>query len=137
MMIKILPVTSEVINGSWVLLATSLAIISLVYIVHEFRARGFDRPWTGGMRLSLALIVISIGVSVSHFPIWELRHFDSDSKFGDWRVMVMASGAFTGAIGFLIANREISRQLYGNGPWIATAASLVAFWVATVVSYYW
>jgi hypothetical protein len=137
MISKVLQLVSEMINGAWVLMAISLAIMSIVYLRHEFLARGVQRPWTSGMRVALAMAILSIGVGLSHLPIWEWRHFNSHERFGEWRAGVMALGAFIGSTGFLFANREISRQLYGDAPWMSTAAIVVMFLVATATFHQW
>lgn len=127
---------TEAINGAWVLLAISLATLSIVYLRHEIRARGAGRPWTSGMRAALAKMLLSIGVGVAHFPLWEWRHFAHTDSLDGWRITVMATGAFIGACGFLISNREVSRALYGNGPWMVTAAVVTMFLAATAISYW-
>lgn len=131
----LLPVASEMINGAWIILATSMMVMASVYLRHELIARGWSRPWTSGMRVALALGILSFGVAISHFPIWEWRFSDGESSFGQWRVALMAAGASIGSMGFLFANREVSRRLYGDLPWMATAAVVVIFLAATIVSY--
>lgn len=132
----LLPVFSELINGAWMILATSMTIMSVIYLRHEFAARGVERPWTSGMRVALSLVILSFGVTVSHFPIWEWRLFAEGTRFGEWRISIMAVGALIGSLGFLFANREISRQLYGDAPWMTTAATVVVFCAATIMRYW-
>lgn len=133
---QILPISSEMVNGAWIILATSMTVMSTVYLRHELIARGISRPWTSGMRMAFALMILSFGVALSHFPLWEWR-FSEGGAFGQWRIMLMAVGSLVGATGFLFANREISRQLYGDAPWMATAATVVLFFAATVVSHFY
>lgn len=136
MISKTLPLISEVINGAWVVVAASLAVMATVYLTHEFRARGGGRPWTSGMRMAMSLLVLSVGVGLAHIPIWEWRHFEPETIFGETRAGVMSFGAFLGATGFLLATREVSLQLYGNAPWLATAGTMLVFLIATAASYW-
>lgn len=136
MISETLRIASEVVNGTFAILAASLFVMSAVYLTHELRAREWERPWTSGMRIAFALMILSVGVVISRVPIWEWRHFSHEELFGEVRAGIMGIGAVIGATGFLLANREISLQLYGNLPWMATGAAVLVFWAATAISYY-
>ena len=125
----------ELLNGNWGIAATSLAIICAIYLIHESAARGLPswhwrKRLTMGMRVAIAMLTLSVGVSIRSVEVWVWRVVSSD--LADLSQFWLIFGGVIALIGFLCCIREISRPLYGNGPWIWTLVTMAAFTIWSV-----
>lgn len=127
----------ELLNGNWGIAATSLAIICSIYLVHEIVARGLPswhwrKKMTLGMRVSIAMLVMSIGVAVRSTEgyVWRLMSGDLTELSAIWLI----TGGGVALVGFLCCIREISKPLYGNAPWIWTLVAMAVFTIGSIVN---
>lgn len=126
----------ELLNGNWGIAATSLAIICAIYLVHETRARGMPSwQWrkkiTIGMRVAIAMMTLSAGVAIRSMEVyvWRLVSGELPELSQFWLLV----GGGIALVGFLCCIREISKPLYGNGPWIWTLVAMSAFTIGSIV----
>lgn len=126
----------ELLNGNWAVGATSLAIICAIYLIHETAARGLPswhwrKKITIGMRVAIALMTLSVGIAIRSTEVYIWRAFDGDivdlSQF--WLIL----GGSVALLGFLCCIREISKPLYGNGPWIWTLVTMMVFTIGSIL----
>jgi len=127
----------EVQNGNWGIAAAGLAVICGFYLAHEGIAlRVWGWGWrdrlTQGMRNAVAIGTASAGVSIRSVAAYLWRFGGGEIK--DLSQTWILIGGIIAVIGFLCIIREISKPLYGNGPWIWTLATMAIF-TATVVGF--
>lgn len=125
----------ELLNGNWGIAASSLAIICAIYLIHETRARGMPSwEWrkkiTMGMRVAIALLTLSAGVAIRSVEVYVWRVASGDLP--DLSLVWLVIGGSVALVGFLCCIREISKPLYGNGPWIWTLATMAVFTVGSI-----
>ena len=127
----------ELLNGNWGIASASLAIICGMYLLHETLARGMPSwQWrkkiTVGMRVAIALMTLSLGVSIrsTEVYIWRVLSGDLPDLSQFWLIL----GGTIALVGFLCCIREISKPLYGNGPWIWTLVFMALFTVASITN---
>lgn len=132
--------TLEVLNGNWGIVGLALAIICAAYLMHEFRARrilpfGRRSRLTDGIRMAVALFMLSAGVFIRSAESWRWRF--TGAHLGDLNQVPLTIGDIVAVIGFLCALREISRNLFGWAPWFWTIVALVIFNVGSAVHKFW
>jgi uncharacterized membrane protein YgdD (TMEM256/DUF423 family) len=127
----------ELLNGNWGIAATSLATICAIYLIHETAARGLpSRHWrkkmTMGMRVAIAMMVLSIGVAVrsGEVYLWRVASGDLDKLNMMWLII----GGTIALLGFLCCIREISKPLYGVWPWAWTLVVMAIFTAFSVIN---
>jgi len=122
--------TLEVLNGNWAISAASLTVICVIYLVHEAIAhKVFGHGWRSrlnrSMRVMLGVMALSLGVAIRSAEVtaWRLRsgYLVDLSQF--WLVI----GGVVALIGFICTIREISKPLYGNGPWVWTLVAMAIY----------
>jgi len=122
--------TLEILNGNWALAAASLTVICAIYLVHEAIAyKVFGYGWrsraTGSMRVMLGVMTLALGVTIRSVEVtaWRMRGGDLPNLSQFWLIL----GGTIALIGFICTIREISKPLYGNGPWIWTLVAMAAY----------
>jgi hypothetical protein len=125
----------EVINSDWAIAALALALVSLFYFRHECIARGYPMRsrLTRGMRVSISVFTLSVGVCLTRAVIYIWRHVFHGAEFSELQTALLLTGGFIGLCGFVCAVREYSKPLYGNWPWIATIAAIFLMTIFNVV----
>lgn len=119
-----------VINGAWGTAALCLMLVAVAYFSHEWVARGVS-VWrwrteiTLGMRVSLAVGTMSLGILITRAMIWSWRVIFGGRVFTEWQMGVLVFGAVIGLIGFICAIREYSRSLFGDWVWALSTATIV------------
>jgi hypothetical protein len=125
----------ELLNGNWGIAAAALTIICGIYLSHEAVARRiplWDRErMTLGMRVSVGLFFLSLGVAIRSAEVYFWRRLGGDN-LGDLSQGWLILGSGIALVGFLCCIRVISRPLYGNRPWIWTLVVMIAFTVASI-----
>lgn len=126
----------ELLNGNWGIAATSLAIICAIYLIHETRARGMPSwEWrkkiTVGMRVAIALMTLSAGVAIRSFEVYIWRVVSGELP--ELSLFWLIVGGGIALVGFLCCIREISKPLYGHGPWIWTLVTMAVFTVGSIL----
>lgn len=126
----------EILNVNWGLAALALTIICGIYLAHETLALGFSVwEWRSRasrrMRLALAIMTLSVGVAVRSIEVarWRAMGARPDDLDQVW----LTVGSVVALVGFLCCIREISKPIYGDGPWIWTLVAM-AFYTALVVA---
>ena len=120
----------EVLNGNWGISAVALAVISGLYVGHETLALGIGiwdwrKEASRRMRLALAVFTLSLGVGIRSIEVTRWRMMGAAS--GELSQLWLTAGSVLAVIGFLCCIREISKPLYGDGPWIWTLVSMVVY----------
>jgi len=130
----------ELLNGNWGIAATSLAIICAIYLIHETAARGMPswewrKKMTLGMRVAIAMMVLSIGVAVRSAEVYLWRAMSGDLT--ELNLLWLTFGGSVALLGFLCCIREISKPLYGDGPWIWTLVTMAIFTAGSIAKHMW
>lgn len=122
---------SEILNGNAALAAISLTIICAIYLAHEAVAlKVWGWEWRSrlsrGMRVAMAVMTLSVGAGLRSVEVVRWRVMGGKlSEF--W----LTAGSIVAMIGFLCCIREISKPLYGDGPWLWTLAAMVIYTACT------
>lgn len=122
----------EILNGYWAIAAASLTVICVIYLVHEALAhKVFGYGWrsrlTGSMRVMLGVMTMALGVAIRSTEVtaWRLRGGDLANLSQFWLIL----GGTLALLGFICTIREISKPLYGDGPWIWTMVAMALYTV--------
>lgn len=125
----------ETLNGNWGIAAAALAVICAIYLIHEGIAyRVFGRGWrdrlTRSMRIMSGVLAVSVGVGISSIEKARWRMFGGDihNLSKTWLLI----GGVLALVGFLCLVREISKPLYGNGPWIWTLVAMACYTAGSI-----
>lgn len=130
----------QLLNGNWGIAAFALMVICALYFGHEFVAqRIYGRGWrdrlTYGMRVSVAIFTLSLGIFVRSAETWRWRVWgDGVGTLDQW---ILQLGGIIAIVGFLCAIREFSLRLFGRAPWIWTLVAMVVFSAISVVHRLW
>lgn len=121
---------SEALNGNVGIAALSLTIICAIYLVHQTIAlKTWGRDWrrraTAAMRLAAAVMTLSIGAGIRSAEVVRWRM--TGGAIGDLRQGVLTIGTVVALVGFLCCIREISKPLYGDGPWVWTLVTMILY----------
>lgn len=118
---------SEIMNGNAALAAVSLAVICTIYLAHETVAlKVWGYLWRGrlsrGMRVAVAVMTLSVGIGLRSAEVMRWRMVG-----GEPRLFWLTLGSIIATLGFLCCIREISKPLYGDGPWIWTLVTMTIY----------
>jgi hypothetical protein len=135
MMLRLDPsLTLEILNGVGVILAGCFLVFLTVYLAREHKARNLRlRDWffrlPPSMHLVVAIYVFDLGVVVRAGVIWIWRRFFEGGSMSLMQLMLLLVGAVIIAIGSLCKIRAVSKPSFGNWPWLASLALVVAYLV--------
>jgi hypothetical protein len=127
-----------ILNGNWTIECVVLAFISVAYLVSLGRQLRFSwRNWLfdmlPGMRVAVAILVMSIGSALVRGTVWVWAFVYHRADYTPQMLLVLIFGATLGAGGFLMAIVEIGIPLFGNWPVVITIGCMVIFTVATLL----
>lgn len=114
-------------------------VICAMYMAHEVRARHIFRQGgrlrvTPGIRVSLALFTLSLGIFIRCAEVWLWRVGGGAPL--DLNQTLLTVGSIIAIVGFLGAIRELSLRLFGRAPWIWTLLAMVFFSAISVALHF-
>ncbi len=127
----------ELLNGNWGIAAAALTVICGMYLSHEAFTRQIPlwarSRMTVGMKLSVGLFMLSLGVLIRSFEVYFWRAFGT-GELADLSRSWLIAGSAIALVGFLCCIRVISKPLHGNLPWICTLGVMIAFTVGSIIN---
>jgi hypothetical protein len=77
------------------------------------------------MRVAAAVATLSTGAAIRSGEVVRWRWTSTD--LADMSQTALVTGTVIAVVGFLCCIREISKPLYGDGPWIWTLVAMVLY----------
>lgn len=129
----------ELLNGNTGIVTLSLTVICIVYLVHETIALGIPAAWdwrsqsTRRMRLALAIMTFAVGIGIRSAEVtrWRMDGAIQDELSQSW----LTFGSAVAMLGALCIIRELSKPLWGDGPWIWTLAVMFFYTIAAMLRF--
>lgn len=129
----------ELLNGAGTVVSAFFLASMVRYLWNETIRRKLGvRQWLTmslppSMNFGAAVVLFDVGVWVRSVDIWIWRRFFGAGDFNALQLIILVAGAFAIVLGGLCKVRAITRPDFGDGPWLAAAATTAAFLVLTAV----
>lgn len=127
------PEMLEALNGVLAVLLVSVSTVFGIYILHEYRAHGFQR-----MRMSAALAIFAscFGSGINRGWVWWWRHLVNNGEPAQWMANhpVLQVSVLIQAVGLICLLRVFVPDRWKGRLWLVIGAVVVASLLPIVVA---
>lgn len=135
----------ETANGVVLILSFPLLMVLTIYLKRRF-SHAPDHPVyqfklavPSAVSLAVALYVDKLGMLLTRLSVWTWRQFGagvSGGPMNEAQHHLLLVGTLLSAVGALWLIRVISRPMFGNWPWIASAVASIIYLIVALGNYY-